>query len=136
MGSFKFSMGGVDYKLGKFDDKVGRALVAVMGFYAPKSEAWSKQRAPWKDRTTNARNGLFSEDYNRGSRYGIIIAHSVDYGIFLELPHRTRGGGQDLSDEGIRPKMVKARPIIMPALKHWGPRVMKKMNRLIDRMGR
>ncbi len=119
MGSFKFSLGGVDHNLGKFDDKVGRALVAVMGFYAPKTEAWAKHNAPWNDRTTNARNGLFSQDYNEGTKYGIIVAHSVDYGIYLETKPRRKGG----------------RPIILKTLNNWGPRVMKKMTRLIDRMG-
>lgn len=127
--SFKFSMGGIEHKLGKFDDKVGRAIVAVMGFYAPKGEAHMKQKAPWTDRTTNARNGLFAEDFNEGTKYGIVFAHSVDYGIYLELPHKTRGG------KNAKRKTVRARPIIMPTIKQYGPRVMKKMNRLIDRIG-
>lgn len=119
-GSFKFSLGGMEHKLGKFDNKLDRAVTAVMGFYAPKTEAWMKHKAPWTDQTTNARNGLFSEPFKKAGSAGIVLAHSVDYGIYLETKPKRKGG----------------RPIINPALKTWGPRVMKKLNRLIDRMGR
>lgn len=131
--SFKFSLGGVDHKLGRFDNKVERAAVAVMGFYAPKAETWMKHKAPWKDRTTNARNGLFAMPFHRGNTAGIILAHSVDYGIYLELPTK-HSKKTYLSKAGLEVK--GAYPIIIPAMEHWGPRVMKKMTRLIDRMGK
>lgn len=116
--NFRFTLGGVDHKLGKLDNKVEGALVAVSRFYSAKAEAWMKHGAPWQDRTTNARNGLFSEPFHEGSRIGYVLAHSVDYGIFLER------GTEDMA----------ARPIIVPALGHWGPRTMKKVARLMDRL--
>lgn len=122
-GSFKFGMGGIDHKLTKFDNKVERALVAVMGFYAPKAEAWMKHNAPWKDRTTNARNGLFTQFFKEASRIGFVLAHRVNYGIYLELPRKNK-----------KRTGKRSYPIIVPAMKMWGPRTMKKMNRLIDRM--
>lgn len=117
---FRFTLGGIDHKLSRFDNKVERAAFAVTGFYAPKTEAWMKHNAPWTDRTTNARNGLFAAPFQRGDTVGIVLAHSVDYGIYLEL------GTENMA----------ARPVIVPAMKLWGPRVMKKFIRLIDRMGK
>jgi hypothetical protein len=78
-----------------------------------------KHNAPWTDRTTNARNGLFSRAYHIGDKLGIVLAHSVRYGFYLETKPRRKGG----------------RPIILKTIKLYGPKVMKKMTRLIDRMG-
>jgi len=128
---FRFTLGGMDHKIGKFDNKVERAALAVASFYAPKTEAWMKHNAPWTDRTTNARNGLFARAQKGVNRIAIILGHSVDYGIYLELPTK-HSKKTTLSASGL--STTGAYPIILPALGHWGPRVMKKMSRLIDRM--
>lgn len=47
--------------------------------------------APWTDRTSNARNGLFAKAYVEGGEHGEILYHTVEYGIFLE----TKFSGRD-----------------------------------------
>lgn len=45
-----------------------------------------KMNAKWVDRSSNARNGLFARAVREPrKRYGIVFAHSVDYGIWLEV---------------------------------------------------
>jgi hypothetical protein len=53
-------------------------------------EGYAKVHRPWQDRTGAARAGLrgFIEEQN--NTISLVIAHSVDYGIYLELA----GGGR------------------------------------------
>lgn len=44
----------------------------------------AKQRAYWKDRTTNARNGLTGGVEGGGTEYLLYLAHGVEYGEWLE----------------------------------------------------
>lgn len=48
-------------------------------------EAQAKTNAPWTDRTSLARQGLRGDAELQGNELVIYIAHSVDYGIYLEL---------------------------------------------------
>ena len=64
------------------------AIVALAQDWAGTLEARAKKNAPWKDRTSNARNGLFGEAEISGfwrDEVLIKLAHSVEYGVFLEL---------------------------------------------------
>ena len=66
-------------------EKRPEAVVALAQDWAGQLEATAKQRAPWQDRTGNARAGLRGETVVGSNEVKIILAHSVDYGIFLEL---------------------------------------------------
>lgn len=71
-----------------------RAPVAVKMYAntaAKKLEKDAKQRAPWTDRTGQARQRLtaFVTELNPGICV-ITVAHGVDYGIWLELAHEKR----------------------------------------------
>lgn len=92
------------------------AAFAMMKNAAP-AENWMKANAPWTDRTTNARNGL-SVRYvgSAGGVHTMVMFHSVDYGIWLEVAH-----------EGTY-------AIIDPAVQEWGPRVMNDLVGLLDRI--
>jgi len=61
------------------------AVIALAKDWAGKLEGRAKQNAPWKDRTGNARNGLKGEVAVGANEVKIALAHSVDYGVFLEL---------------------------------------------------
>jgi hypothetical protein len=61
------------------------AVYALADNYALKSEAMAKRNAPWTDRTGHARQGLFGYVRKPDNRVVVRIAHSMSYGVFLEL---------------------------------------------------
>jgi hypothetical protein len=93
-------------KLPLFDIKVAAAVTAVLGLSAARMEAYAKTNAPWKDRSTDARNGLHATVQAAPPVWRIILAHAVPYGIWLEV----RWAGRYA--------------IIAPTLQHEGPQLM------------
>lgn len=71
----------------EFDLRVARATVAAAEYIAPQAEAHMKANAPWTDRTGAARNGLHAKVVAGSDVVGIVLYHSVPYGIFLEVRH-------------------------------------------------
>ena len=71
-------------------------LARATEFYALKTEAYAKAKAPWRDRTGNARSGLTTQPSAEvgatGGTYQIDIFHRVPYGIWLEVRHNGRHG--------------------------------------------
>lgn len=61
------------------------AVMARMEEGAQEVEAYAKFNAPWTDQTGMAREGLFTQVYEDGGDIVLELAHSVDYGIWLEL---------------------------------------------------
>jgi HK97 gp10 family phage protein len=118
---FSFSFSDEFLKLGikEMDRKLNRAAYGVCRYWDSRIEANMKHNAPWKDRTTNARNGLFANAVKFGERtFGIILGHSVTYGIYLELGTR----------------YMRKRPIIIPTLNKYGPKVMVTFKKILDRL--
>lgn len=76
---------------------------------AGKSEvqAYAQANAPWADRTGAARNGLVASVYEEGGQIILELAHSVDYGVWLEL----------IQDGAFA--------IIMPTLEALGPKILR-----------
>ena len=70
--------------------RTAAAVVALAQNWAAQMEASAKQNARWTDRTSHARHGLFGTVEVRGNRVFILLGHSVDYGVFLELAHDGR----------------------------------------------
>ena len=66
------------------------ATLALAQNWAGKLEREMKEKAPWKDRTGNARAGLFGKAGLDGHEVYIRLGHMVDYGVFLELAHDGR----------------------------------------------
>lgn len=58
-------------------------------YYSLHAETYAKSKAPWTDRTGNARSGLSSQWQanvgSEGSTFHIDIYHRVPYGIWLEV---------------------------------------------------
>jgi len=88
-------MPGGDEVIKNLKDWAERRRAAIVGLaqeWAGKLEAQMKeeqnQEKYWKNRTHNAKNGLFGEVEISGLRRDevlIKLAHSVEYGVFLEL---------------------------------------------------
>ncbi|MBT9137203.1 MAG: hypothetical protein DDT34_02290 [Firmicutes bacterium] len=66
------------------------AAVTLAKNWAGQLEGRAKKNAPWQDRSSNARNGLFGTVEVRGDVIYIRVAHSMEYGIFLELANDGR----------------------------------------------
>ena len=86
------SGGGFDWEgellvrnISQLDRKIKRAMVAAAGRTAAQSEGWMKSNARWTDRTGNARNGLTARAQTGDDSVSVVLAHSVPYGIYLEL---------------------------------------------------
>lgn len=99
-----------------FDARMDRAITAAMAYHATRAVAYARQNAPWVDRTTNARNGLFARAERDRPVYRIIVGHSVPYGVWLEV--RWNGKYQ----------------ILRPTVDHQGPEVMTTMALLYAKM--
>lgn len=95
-----------------------RACYATVKFWDGPIETHMKQKAPWNDRTTNARNGLFAKASRAGDKFRIVLGHSVDYGIYLERGTR----------------YMKARPIIGPTIQKYAPQVIATLTNILDRL--
>ncbi len=57
---------------------------------AAQMEAYAKQNAPWQDQTGHARQGLFGEVLEEDGKLKVRIAHTEDYGEYLELSRKGR----------------------------------------------
>lgn len=101
------------------ESKLKRAVMANMRYWDGPVEEHMKHNAPWTDRTTNARNGLSAKAAKlAGAIWGIILSHTVDYGLYLELGT----------------KNMRARPIIQPTIVLMAPQVMATLTRILDRL--
>ena len=66
------------------------ALYALALRYAAQMEAYAKATAKWQDITSMARKGLFGYALPRDKVLLLRIAHSMDYGVYLELTNQGR----------------------------------------------
>lgn len=72
----------------QFPLKLERAIVAAIEFHATRAEGDLRRNAPWTDRSSNARGGLFTATEHVPYRaHRIILSHTVPYGIWLEIRH-------------------------------------------------
>ncbi len=84
---------------------------------ALKLQNYSRDKAPWTDRTGHARQRLTGTVTKVANGYKITLAHGVDYGIWLELAHEKRFA------------------IIQPTILSNSNEIMKGFNRLLERLG-
>jgi len=69
-----------------YADRVRAAVRAVADYFAPVMERYAKQNAPWTDRTSNARQSLYTmvEELSQDAVV-LYLSHGVNYGVFLEV---------------------------------------------------
>lgn len=94
---------------------IERGIVGIANRWAPEIENYMKANASWTDRTGNARQGLHTEvNAVAGSMVEIILAHGVDYGIYLELANASRFG------------------IVNPSIDYFAPRIWQDVVRMLS----
>lgn len=103
------------------DARLDIAVRALIDYYALKGMGYLKTDAPWTDRTGAARTGLHTSvgGFARGAdgrfisgsntEHVITFAHSVNYGIWLEVKYSGR-------DAVIMPTVLKTGGELMSAL--------------------
>lgn len=70
-------------------------MVAAFGIYcetaAKKLETYAKKNRPWTDRSSRARETLTgTSELLGGTSARVVLAHGVDYGVWLELAHEKK----------------------------------------------
>lgn len=98
------------------DQRLHAKIMAVLEYKAPQVEASMKVNAPWTDQTGNARQGLRAEAFDEGSTMGIVLYHTVPYGIYLE----TMNSG--------------TYAIIDPTIETQGPEVMRSLENILGQI--
>ncbi len=82
---------GVEHVLMNVAKEVTRTKIALAAYgqmqLAPRMQSYARSNRPWHDISGNARAGLTGGTYVRGDKIMIYIAHSMDYGVYLELAH-------------------------------------------------
>lgn len=96
--------------------RISDNMYTVLQFYAPRLQAYASARAPWTDRTGNARQLLWADVVRRGNnKLSLRLGHGVYYGRYLEHGRNERG----------------RRPILLPAMKYIYPQIQKSIARTI-----
>lgn len=99
------------------EQKLERALFGICRYWDGPIEAHMKTKAPWTDRTSNARSGLAATAVKESQKvFSIIMTYSVRYGIFLEVCNDGKYA------------------IIKPTLILYGPKVIGMTEKLLDRL--
>ena len=99
-------------------------VAAIAQKWAPIIENWMKRNAPWTDRTANARQGLYTEVQECiNQMVSIILAHGVDYGIYLEGwdPRNNR----EMKNAG-------RWAVVNPAIDYFAPRIWADVRRMLS----
>jgi len=84
-GSFTMNDRQIRFRLRQLDAETHAALVAIIDRRAALGVGNMKVNAPWTDRTGAARSGLHARTEHSKTRHAIVFAHSVPYGIWLEV---------------------------------------------------
>lgn len=117
-GSFEFKPGSIRKNLNAFDGDINRLVAAVIDYSGDRAVDYMRSRAPWRDRTGNARSTLAAYGVHTPTYHEIHLHGGMDYQIFLE----TRWAGRYA--------------IIGPAVKYQGLAVMNRLKGLIARLER
>lgn len=116
MAEFKLDIQDLLNGLTKTENRTAAAIQMYCETAAKNLEKDAKEQAPWTDRTGAARQRLQGYSYptNKGQR--IVLAHGVDYGIWLELAHEKRFA------------------IVAPLITHGGPFIVEGLQNLLDKI--
>jgi len=94
--SSEFQWQGVDAMLARIEAYKRNVVFAVKQvalYWSAVFESYAKEKAPWTDRTGNARQSLHTYvEELAGDTVRLYLSHGVSYGIFLEVKHAGRWG--------------------------------------------
>lgn len=89
-----FHMRGMEqlaFNVATFDERVQYAVGGIVDYHGAIAEGEMKRRAPWTDRTAAARTGLHTSTFNEYAAWVLVLAHAVNYGIWLETRNDFNG---------------------------------------------
>lgn len=88
---FKFDKSKLEKGLSQFESKAMAAIeMKVSTQYAPKLQENAQLNARWENRTGEARRRLNGSYETVSEGFKLILAHGVDYGIWLELANEKK----------------------------------------------
>ena len=105
----KFWTGTLAKGIANFQFKTGDGVGEAVVKFAERLQQYARENAPWEDRTTDARQGLTASVDQSDDNIELTLAHTVDYGIWLEI----RWGGRYA--------------IIIPTIEQLGPDIYDEM---------
>lgn len=82
----------VNRNLDEWANRKKAAILMLAEKTAADMEAHAKPNAPWVDRTSHARQGLFGYTRVEGKFVRVRVAHTMDYGVHLELKNQGKYG--------------------------------------------
>ena len=89
--SFKFDTSKLEKGLSLLENKALAAIeMKINTQYLPKLRETAQLNAKWENRTGEARRRLNATYRTVSNGYNLILAHGVNYGIWLELAHEKR----------------------------------------------
>ena len=77
----------VQHNLDEFYNRFNAALEIYGQTAASYLQSEAQTNRPWTDRTNRARLGLTGSEELKPDELDIVLAHTVDYGLWLELAH-------------------------------------------------
>ena len=87
---FRLDASGLINGLLDFESRFDAAVRMYAEQSALKLQDSAKENRRWTDRTGNARNRLNGSVSKLANGYNLILAHGVDYGIWLELANEKK----------------------------------------------
>jgi hypothetical protein len=94
--------------LDNFERKAKAAMLMLADTGASKMQGYAQENAPWTDRTGAARQRLNGSTEETDESILIIIAHGVEYGIFLELCNEKRFAIVPKTLSSVSPEIIKS----------------------------
>ena len=88
--SMKVEIGDLNKGLIEYSEKALAAVDVYGKTAAAKLEGKAKENRPWTDRTGDARKRMKGSSEMDSDGLKIVLAHGVDYGVWLELAHEKR----------------------------------------------
>ena len=89
--SFKFDTSKLEKGLSLLENKALAAIeMKINTQYLPKLRETAQLNAKWENRTGEARRRLNATYRTVSNGYNLVLAHGVNYGIWLELAHEKR----------------------------------------------
>jgi hypothetical protein len=117
-GRFRWDDDTLSPALRVFAERIDGMIATATEFKTSRAEEYAKSNAPWTDQTSNARNGIGAvAEHSPGKRHSIVVYHSVNYGIWLEVRHAGRNA--ILMPTAI----VVGRELMDMIGRNWGPAV-------------
>jgi hypothetical protein len=95
--------------IANFEFKTGDGIIDAVQKFAAEMVEYARRHAPWEDDTGDARKGLTAEGVATNDDINLILMHTVDYGIYLEVRNSGRFA------------------IIVPTIESFGPKIYDHM---------